>query len=223
MSKKGIRLASLSHKYFMAAAGVFLMLFLIAHLSTNLLLIIGDEGAKFDEAVEFLTTNPFIRVVEVFLFGGFILHILLGFVIEWHNKKSRPVGYKVSTKSQTSGFSRFMIHTGVVIFIFLIIHLYHFFFVKVGLVDVYAGAESKHDFFPMVREMLQNPLVSVFYAVSVVILGFHLNHAFQSAFQSFGLNHNKYTPAIKIIGTLYAIVISAGFFVIPVYFMFFYS
>lgn len=221
MSKKGIRLASLSHKYFMAAAGVFLMLFLIAHLSTNLLLIIGDGGAKFDEAVEFLTTNTFIRVVEVFLFAGFILHIVLGIVIEWHNKKSRPIGYKVSTRSGTSGFSRFMIHTGIVIFIFLIIHLYHFFFVKVGLVDVYAGAQSKHDFFPMVREMLQNPVVAVFYAVSVIILGLHLHHAFQSAFQSFGLNHNKYTPFVKGFGTLYAVVISAGFFVIPVYFMFF--
>ncbi len=223
MSKKGFRLSSLSHKYVMAAAGAFLMLFLISHLTTNLLLLAGDGGEKFDQAVEFLLTNPVIKIVEYVLFAGFIIHIILGVIIELHNRKSRPVGYKVALKSDTSAFSRFMIHSGIIIFIFLLIHLYNFFFVKLGLFPVYGGAESSHDFFPMVVVTLQNPVYAIIYIVSFVFLGFHLKHAFQSAFQSFGLNHDKYMPAIKVVGTIYAVVIAVGFSIIPLYFLFLYK
>jgi len=223
MSKKGFSLTSLSHKYIMAAAGAFLMLFLVSHLSTNLLLIVGDGGETFDKAVEFLLTNPFIKIMEYVLFAGFIIHIIIGVILELHNRRARPVGYNVPLKSETSAFSRFMIHSGIIIFIFLLIHLYNFFFVKLGFVPKYGGAESTVDFYPMVAHTFQNPVYSIIYIVSFVFLGFHLKHAFQSAFQSFGLNHDKYMPAIKIAGTIYAIVIAVGFTIIPLYFMFLYK
>lgn len=223
MSKKGFRLASLSHKYVMAAAGAFLMLFLVSHLTTNLLMLAGDEGEKFDQAVEFLLTNPVIKIVEYLLFAGFIIHIIIGVIIELHNRKSRPVGYKVGLKSETSTFSRFMIHSGIIIFIFLLIHFYNFFFVKLGIVPVYGGAESSHDFFPMVAVTLKNPVYAIIYIISFVFLGFHLKHAFQSAFQSFGLNHDKYMPAIKVVGTIYAVVVAVGFTVIALYFLLMYN
>ncbi len=222
MSKKGFSIASLSHKYIMAAAGAFLMLFLVMHLTTNLLLLAGDEGAKFNEAVDFLLTNPLIKIMEYVLFAGFILHIILGVVIQLHNRRSRPVGYHVTPKSGTSTFSRFMFHSGIIILIFLLLHLYHFFFVKLGLVPMYGGAEERHEFFPMLVYVFKNPWMVAIYVVSVIVLGFHLKHAFQSAFQSFGLNHNKYMPGIKAVGTIYAIAISIGFSVIPLYFYFIY-
>lgn len=213
-------MASLSHKYVMAAAGAFLMLFLVMHLATNLLLLVPDNGQSFGDAVDFLLTNPLIKVMEYVLFAGFIIHIIIGIVIEIHNRKSRPVGYKVSPRSDTSTFSRFMIHSGIIILIFLVLHLYHFFFVKMGWAPLYGGATEGHDFYPMVVALFQNPVISVVYLISFIFLGFHLKHAFQSVFQSFGLNHNKYMPAVKVIGTIYAIVIALGFSVITLYFMF---
>ncbi|MFW5706744.1 MAG: succinate dehydrogenase cytochrome b subunit, partial [Bacteroidota bacterium] len=183
-------------------------------------LLAGDEGDKFNDAVIFLTTNPFIKIMEYVLFAGFIIHIIIGVVIELRNRRSRPVGYYVKPKSETSAFSRFMIHSGIIIFIFLLLHLYHFFFVKVGLVPVYGGAESKIDFFPMLVHTFKNPVMVILYVVSMIVLGFHLKHAFQSAFQSFGLNHDKYMPVIKVVGTIYALVISIGFLIIPLYFYF---
>ncbi len=215
-------MASLSHKYIMAAAGVFLMLFLVSHLATNLLLLAGDGGKSFDNAVEFLLTNPAVKIMEYVLFAGFIIHIIIGLIIEVHNRKSRPVSYHVSVKSDTSAFSKFMIHSGVIIFIFLLVHLYHFFFVKLGLVEPYGGAQSAHDFYPMVVETFKNPVYSIGYIISFLFLGFHLKHAFQSAFQSFGLNHDKYMPAIKFVGTVYALIIALGFSIIPLYFMLIY-
>ncbi len=207
----------------MALAGIFLMLFLVVHLTINLLMIVGDDGELFGEAVQFMITNPFIKIMEYVLFGGFLIHILLGVILEIYNYRARPIKYAKSLKTEKSRFSKYMIHTGVIIFIFLFIHFLNFFFVKVGFVPVPEYADSPHDFFPMAVVVFQNPLYSAIYLVALVFLGFHLKHAFQSAFQSLGLNHEKYTPAIKVIGTIYSIVIAVGFALIPIYFLFFYS
>jgi succinate dehydrogenase / fumarate reductase, cytochrome b subunit len=220
MKKSVFRLSSLSHKYVIALAGMFLMLFLIFHLMTNMLMLLGDGGEAFDEAVEFLNANPLIKIMEYVLFAGFIIHILMGTVIWFSNQRARPVGYHVALKSETSLFSKFMFHTGVIIFIFLIIHLANFFFIKLGLVPVPDYARHAHDFYAVAIVLFKDPWYSAIYLVSFVFLGFHLKHAFQSAFQSLGLNHNRYTPVIKVIGTIYSIAISLGFASIPIYFLF---
>ena len=223
MKKSILNLSSLTHKYVIALAGMFLMLFLIFHLMTNLLMLLGDGGEAFDEAVAFLASNPLIKMMEYVLFAGFIIHILFGVIIWFRNQRARPVGYHAGLKSETSLFSKFMFHTGVIIFIFLVIHLANFFFIKLGLVPVPDHARDAHDFYAMAVVLFKDPWYSGIYLVSFVFLGFHLKHAFQSAFQSLGLNHNKYTPAIKVIGTIYAIAISVGFATIPVYFLFIHS
>ena len=217
-----IKLSSLSHKYIVAVAGVFLMLFLVVHLSTNLLMLTGDRAA-FDKAVQFLLTNPFIKVMEYVLFAGFLTHILMGVFVWFKNKKARPVGYKVAQNSTTSPFSKFMMHSGGVIFVFLLIHFYHFFFVKIGLVPLPPNALNTHDFYSISVYLFQQPAVSFIYILSFVFLAFHLYHGFQSAFQTFGLNHPKYFGIIKIAGAVYALAISIGFSIIPIYFLFFYN
>lgn len=220
MKQKKPWLASLSHKYIVALAGIFLMLFLVAHLSTNLLMLTGDREA-FDKAVEFLTTNPLMKIAEYVLFAGFAIHILFGVMVYIKNLKARPVNYKMAQNSETSAFSKFMIHTGVIIFVFLIIHFVHFFFVKLGLVPIPEGAADSHDFYTMSQLVFGNGLYSLIYVVCMIFLGFHLKHAFQSAFQTLGLNHPRYFPIIKAVGTVYAIAIAVGFSSIPVYFYFF--
>lgn len=61
-------------------------------------------------------------------------------------------------------------------------------------------------------------LYAWFYVGAMLLMAFHLNHGFSSAFQSLGLNHRTYTPLIKKIGLLYFIVIPLGFASIPVFF-----
>lgn len=221
MKKPYLSLSSLSYKYFIALAGMFLMLFLCTHLLTNLLLLAGDGGASFYKAAELLGSNPLVKVIEYVLFAAFIIHISIGVIVWLHNYRARPVGYHVAPKSETSAFSRYMIHTGAIIFIFLVIHLINFFFVRLGLIAVPEYAEDGRDFYAMAVELFKNPWYSGIYIVCLVFLGLHLKHAFQSAFQTLGLNHSRYTPIIKAVGTVYAIVISLGFISIPVYFLFF--
>lgn len=217
--------SSLGKKLIMSLAGLFLCAFLVVHLGINLLLLSNDKGEAFRIGVEFMTTNILIRIMEIFLFGGFLLHIIYGVIIQIRNWMARPSRYAVSNNSQTSFFSKYMIHTGVIIFIFLIIHLANFYFVKLGLVSMPKGGipiEDTHDFYNMAINLFSNPGYSIFYIVCMVFLSFHLLHAFQSAFQTMGLNHKKYSPIINWIGIIYAIVIPAGFAVIPAYFLFFY-
>lgn len=220
MSNSTFSMASISKKVITALAGLFLITFLAVHLSTNLLMLKPDDGKSFREAVDFMTTNPIIRVMEPILFAGFVIHILLALIVTVRNWMARPVGYKVAQKSYTYFMSKYMFHTGAIVFIFLVLHLWHFFAIKVGWNPPAEMMSDKHDFYPLAVYLFQQPLFSAFYLISFVFLGFHLNHALQSGFQTLGWNHNKYTPAVKVISAVYAIVISVGFAIIPVYFLF---
>ena len=222
MKQTKLWLSSISHKYIVALAGIFLMLFLVVHLSTNLLMVAGNIEA-FNDAVVFLTTNPLMNVMEYVLFAGFAIHILFGVMVYLNNLRARPVNYRMAQNSETSAFSKFMIHTGVIIFVFLIIHFVHFFFVKIGIMPIPEGAADKYDFYVMAQLVFSNGLYSLIYVVCMIFLGLHLKHAFQSAFQTLGLNHPRYFPIIKVVGTVYAIAIAVGFSSIPVYFYFFYQ
>lgn len=220
---KLIHYSSLTKKFIMAFAGLFLAVFLIVHLGINLFIlpITANHVEIFEAAVHFMGT-PVIKIFEVVLLGGFVIHILYGLILQIQNWMARPVRYKKEGYSHTSFFSKYMIHTGIIIFIFLVMHFIHFYFVKLGFTNAPEGpmtVTSNHDFYHMTVNLFSNNLYSVIYIVLIIILGFHLNHAFQSAFQSLGLNHSKYTPFIKAVGTIYSIIIPLGFIVIPVYFL----
>ena len=122
MSTINLSYSSVTKKIIMALAGLFLISFLVVHLSINLLMLLNDGGALFTEAVHFMTTNPLIKVFEIVLFGGFLIHILVGIIIQVYNWMARPNRYKVEGFSHTSFFSKYMIHTGAIVFVFLIIH-----------------------------------------------------------------------------------------------------
>ena len=219
MGNKLLHYSSITKKIVMALVGLFLITFLVVHLSINLLLLRNDEGAAFRVAVEFMTTNPLIKVMEIFLMGGFAIHIVIGLIIQIQNWMARPVRYKIEGYSHLSFFSKYMIHTGAIIFVFLCIHFFNFYFVKLGWVGPPEGL-GQHEFYEMATLLFANKFYSILYVVLMVFLGFHLNHAFQSAFQTLGLNHTKYTPVIKVISTLYSIIVPLGFASIPLFFMF---
>ena len=121
--------SSIGKKLLMSLAGLFLCLYLVVHLGINLLILLNDGGAAYSLAVKFMTTNILIKIMEFFLFGGFILHIIYGFIIQIQNWFARPVRYVKVNHSQTSFFSKYMIHTGAIIFVFLALHFINFYFV----------------------------------------------------------------------------------------------
>ncbi len=221
-----IKQSSLTKKYIMAFAGIFLVLFLLVHLGINLFILPITENHQevYGKAIHFMTTNPLVKVFEVVLFAAFIIHIVYGTILQIQNWMARPKRYRREGWSQTSFFSKFMIHTGIIIFIFLVIHFINFYFVKLGITAPPRGEApvlGEEDFYHMAVNLFSSVPYAVVYIILLILLGFHLNHAFQSAFQSLGLNHSKYTPIIYWIGILYSIVVSLGFICIPLYFLVF--
>lgn len=223
MSLSTLRYSSITKKVIMALAGLFLITFLLVHLGINITLLLPasettQERETFNKAAHFMGTFPLIRVMEVVLFAGFIIHILYGFILQIQNWIARPKRYKIEGWSHTSPFSKFMIHTGIIILIFLVIHLADFyikakFLGEVGSVEY--GGEEYHDLGLLVIQKFQIPGFVIFYIIAFILLGFHLHHAFQSAFQSLGLNHSKYTPFLKGLSLAISIILPLGFTVIP--------
>jgi succinate dehydrogenase / fumarate reductase cytochrome b subunit len=208
--------SSIGKKLVMAITGLALMLFLIVHLAGNLSLYGGKDA--FNNYVGLLEhIKPFIRVIEIILALIFILHIFNGIRLWIENKQARPQGYSVNgSRKNTTIFSRTAFITGSIVFIFLVIHLQSIWY-------KFNFSDSELDLYTITTEWLQVWWYSVLYFTAVILLGFHLNHGFQSAFQTFGWNHKKYFPLIEKIGTIYAVIMTFGFASIPIYFLFFFG
>jgi len=70
-----------------------------------------------------------------------------------------------------------------------------------------------------VKQVFEMEGYAAFYILSMVLLAFHLNHGFQSAFQTLGLNHKKYTPLIKAVGLIYSVLVPLGYAFLPAFFL----
>ncbi len=203
MSK--ILFSSITKKFVMALAGLFLLTFLPVHLTINLFLL-KDDPAPFNKAAHFMATFPVIKVIEIVLFGAILIHIIWGLWLQIQNWLARPVGYVSGAKAETSFFSRFMIWTGSTIFIFFILHFFNFFFIKLGLVK-----GNPEDFYSIAHNLFRIPAYDYIYLTCFAVLGFHLYHAFYSAFQTLGLNHRIWTPVVRVVALVYSVLIPLSF------------
>ncbi len=211
--------SSITKKIIMSLMGLFLLTFLLVHLTLNSFLLFDKE--LFNEGAHFMGTNPFIQVFQWVLFAGFAIHIIYGIILQIQNWMSRPTGYKKRAFMEQSPFSKYMIYTGLLIFIFLAIHLTNFFFVKMGWVgNGIPEVGGKEDMGQLVIDLFHNGGYVTVYVVLILLMGFHLDHAFQSAFQTLGLNHKTYWGFIKGLSRVYAIVVTLGFVIIPLFLYF---
>ena len=200
-----------------AAAGILLSGFLITHLAGNLLMFVGGEA--FNHYAEVLEHNPFLPLAEVGLLMLFLLHIVLSLRATLANRAARPEGYQVyKGKGARTPGSRTMAVTGLLILAFIIVHVATFKYDFGGLKGQVAGQEES--LFAHVVAWFANPWYAVFYVLAVGGVGLHLSHGVQSALQTFGLNHPRYTPLLKKAGLAFAFLIFVGFASLPVYFGF---
>ena len=210
--------SSIGKKFVMAITGVCLLSFLVIHLAGNFTLYFGPEA--FNGYVQTLDiVKPVIRIIEVILALIFILHIFNAIKLWAENRKAKPDKYAVNASGKNSTLvSRTMIQSGLIVLVFLILHLatmwYSFNF-------GHSPDPGHLNYFNVLVEWFQSPVYAGFYVFAVIILGFHLNHGFQSAFQTFGWNHVKYFNLIKKLGLLISWVFALGFASFPIYFYLF--
>ncbi len=193
-----------------AIAGILLCGFLVTHLAGNLFLFVGEES--FNHYAEVLVNNPLLPAAEVGLLALFLVHIALSVRATLANRAARPEGYAVYTgKGARTPGSRSMAITGTLILAFLIVHLKTLRFNEDG---------ETAGLYKLTTGLFLNPIYSGFYIASLLALGVHLSHGVQSAFQTFGLNHPRYTPLVKKLGLIFALLVTLGFGSMPLYFGF---
>lgn len=229
MSKSALLNSSLAKKYWMAATGLFLCLFLLGHLAGNLQLFMsGEEGRlQFNEYAKFMTSNPAVKILSYVTYFSIIFHALDGVWLTMSNRKARPVRYAMEKASANSAWSsRNMGVLGTVILAFIVVHMQNFWYQMhwgpVGMQIAPDGTELK-DLHTVVMSFFDPAMNSwamaavALYVIAQFAIAFHLSHGFSSAFQSFGARHPKYYPIIKTAGMVYSIAIPAAFAAIPVY------
>ncbi len=215
--------SSIGSKQVIGLAGLGLAVFVFAHMAGNMLIFVSPEAYnKYGHA---LTSNPLIYFAEAGLVAIFLGHVILSLWLSWKNWKSRgsqAYTYKKPKKTKASLASRTMWAQGLVILVFIILHLLTFKFANDGYYVEYGG-EKMRDLHRLMIEVFQQPLYVVGYTFCLLLLWGHLSHGVSSVFQSLGMTGERSAPAVKTIGWIYALVVCLGFISQPLYVYFFYS
>lgn len=212
--------SSVGRKVVVAVTGIFLVLFLVVHCAVNMAIFWHNPEETFNRAAHFMGTNPLIRLSEIILFAGLLLHIYQGLYLHCKNRTRRSVRYAVSAGNKSSKwYTRSMGILGSLILIFLVVHLANF-WVPGRLLHslqriVYQG-ESMHNMYALMQYVFQNPLVVLIYILGCLALGWHLYHGIQGAFRTFGVSHPLYRHCIHVAGTIFSIVVPLLFAAMPV-------
>lgn len=214
---KGFLKSSIGKKVVMGLTGLFLISFLVVHCFLNSFIFFNDGGLMFNKGADFMAHNWAIRFGELVLFAGLILHMIQALILTLENRKARPVGYNVvNGGANSSWYSRSMGLLGTLLLMFLIIHLMHF-WVKSRFTGLPGEDANGHENLYAVMQVTFSMLwVVIVYTLAMISLAYHLLHGFQSAFQTLGLNHKKYTPLIKTIGVGFSIIIPFIFALMPI-------
>jgi len=200
---------SIGKKVLMAISGLGFCAFLLVHLIGNLFIYGGQD--LFHSYVDHLhALGPLIYISEAGLLVLLGIHLTMAITLYFQNLVSRPVTY---VKKRNAGgrtlASGTMPYTGLFILIFVLIHLLTFKFAD----------HSQRTVYEIVSSSLTQPAYLALYVFAMVVVGIHVNHGFWSAFQTMGIDHPKYMPAIKTFSVVYSLILGFGFGFIPIYIM----
>ena len=193
----------IAKKLGMAITGLIWYGFLVGHLIGNFLLFKGDGGEAFDTYAKFLENFPLLIPIELFLVAAVALHVYLAISVTADNRRARPVGYQVNRSSGGRSFaSSSMAYTGTLTLVFIIVHVATFKF----------GDRIDGSLYKLVVQTFQQTGYAVWYIIAMLVLGFHLWHAFHSAFQTLSLR----SKIIRNVGSVLCIFIATGFALLPI-------
>jgi len=209
--------SSVGTKLLIGITGLLLFAYLVLHLAGNVLVFAGPE--IFNEYSHKLIANPLIIPIEIGLLLVFILHMYKAVRMVIENQAARPVRYQKKAyaghTSRKSFASSTMIASGLIVFLFVLVHVKQF---KFGAYYETVSREATiRDLYRTEIEVFQQPLWVVFYVISTIVVGLHLRHGISSGFQSIGFDHPLYTRRLTTWGIVLAIIIGGGLGCIPIW------
>jgi len=211
--------SSVGTKLLMGLTGLALFAYMVLHLAGNALVLAGPD--LFNEYSHTLISNPLIVPIELGLLAVFLVHIYKAITMWRANKAARPIGYlkkePAGHTSRKSLASTTMIASGLLLLVFVIVHVKQF---KFGTWYQTVASQEIRDLYRTEIEIFQQPLWVLFYVAGTLLVGLHLRHGIASAFQSLGIDHPVYTRRLTAMGIFFAILIGGGLAVIPVWIFF---
>jgi len=225
MTWKQIFTSSIGKKFVMALTGVSLIAFLVVHVGLNACIWANDNGEMFNKAAHFMGATVVVRILEVGLFIGIILHIVQGLILEFDNRSKRSIKYSVPMGDRGSKwYSRSMGLLGTLILLFLIMHIYHFWTPSrlggIGniheLATVSYNGKEYHNLYNEMLIVFQSPIVVALYILGCISLAYHLLHGFKSAFRTLGVHNQRYFTLIKSLGVAFSVIVPLAFAMMPV-------
>ena len=192
--------SSLGKKYIMALTGFMLGGFLVVHAAGNSSIFLG-RSAFLAYAEHLHALGPLLHAAEIALLTVFLLHIITGTFLFIHNLGSRDSRYAVSRSAGGRSWgSATMPYTGIIVFCFIVMHLFNFHF-----------TDHSRTIADIVAAVLAKPMYTILYVIGLGALGLHVSHGFWSLFQSLGVNHPKYDGVIRFFAWLVCGLIIAVF------------
>ena len=208
--------SSVGTKLLIGATGLLLAAYMVLHLAGNVLILLGRDA--FNEYSHQLVSNPLIVPVEIGLLLVLLVHIYKAVTMWMRNKAARPVRYQkkelAGRPSRKGLASSTMIASGLIVMVFIAIHVKQF---KFGTFYLASGSTTVRDIYRTETEVFRNPLWVGLYVIAALLVGLHMRHGVSSAFQSLGLDHPRYTRRIVGIGIAVAVVVGGGLALIPIW------
>jgi succinate dehydrogenase / fumarate reductase cytochrome b subunit len=228
MTWKQMFTSSIGKKFVMALTGISLILFLVVHVGLNACIWANDKGEMFNTGANFMGSMLVIRLMEIGLFAGIIMHLAQGYILAYQNQTKRDVKYAIDYGNAGSKwYSRSMGLLGTLILLFLIMHIYHFWIPSRfgGIANVkpleeinYANALGKqyHNLYAEMLVVFSDPIVVMLYVLGCISLAYHLMHGFESAFRTIGLSNNRYLKMLRYTGRGFSIIVCLAFAMMPI-------
>jgi len=211
-------MTTIIRKNLMAVTGLFLCLFLVVHLLGNLQLLLSPDEAStdFNSYSKFMTGNPVIKTISYLLYLSIILHSVFALIISRSNGQSAAVYAYDKRSVSSSWYSRNMGFLGLIILVFLIVHMKDFWFqYKFG--DLPVDQNGNKDLYTIVIAAFGQLWYVLLYVVAFIALGYHLAHGFFSAFKSLGVYNLRLSKVLYGFTLILTVVLTAGFTFIPIY------
>lgn len=214
-------------KMLVAVTGVALILFVLAHMLGNLQIFLGATALN-EYAHKLQSMGPLLWVARIGLLAVFVTHVALTLALTRRNAAARgelasnELQIRASGERYINGYayqtatsaSRFMIHTGILVLLFVIYHLVHF-TISPDQSALNSGAEIP-DVYAMVVQGFSNTAVAAIYILCQLVLAAHIFHGASSCLQTLGLRTRTTKSGVSKLGILLATVVAVGNISIPV-------
>lgn len=212
---------TIGRKQIVAVTGLALSGFVLGHMAGNLLMFVSPQA--YNEYGHGITSGPLYLPIEIGLLSAFLFHAFIAIRLKIRNISARAKGYAVQPKGDKAAdkVSSTMAIQGLIILVFVLLHLRTFKYGPIVMVDY--GKGPIRDLFVLMVDVFNQPGYVIWYVAALLVLCLHLSHGIRSVFQTFGVHHPRYQPALKAAAWAYALIVAGGFIAQPIYIFFFYQ